>query len=529
MRQAVLEQQTGSAAPDPDQELLEGAGGVPARKAAASKARPDLGDQAWHLLTSVRFAFFLIFGIAAACLAGILIAQAPAEAASDPADYAQWLERVRPKYGVFTDALSLLGFFDVFRAIWFRTALGLLSLSIIVCSLNRWPAIRTSLTRARVRVGQGFFRAVPLRAEVSVAQGGRAEAAAAVRAALRQRGYRVLAEAEDSATHLYADRHRYSQLGTYALHLGLVLILVGAIWSSMAGYREKAFTIPEGSVRAVGQGSGLAVKLESFADEYYPDGPPKDYRSELVLYKGMEEIRRQTIRVNEPLEYGGWRFHQSFFGPAAVVEVRDSAGTSLFNDGVALAWRTKGERPMGSFRLPDQNLTVYLVGPASSGLDPVIKAGELRVEVYRGREGRPLVMDNLLQGQPKTAEGLTFLFQRERQFSGLQVVNDPTTPLMYAAWVLCTVGLIAVFYFPYRRLWARCQQEADGSVRVFLGTSVRRDLGLTQEFRAVEAAIAGQLQGARLEGGSVRAKDRDRTRAAAPAQLQLAQRSNRHV
>lgn len=472
--------------------LDEGLAPPPIKRAGAKSGSNPL-DSAWHLLTSVRFVFFLLIGLAGASLAGILIIQVPAELSGDAADYAQWLERVRPKFGPFTDLLSLLGLFNVFHSFWFRTMVGLLTLSIIVCSLNRWPGIRHSLTQTRVRVAPGFFRAVPLHTEITVDGGSLDTAASAMVEALKSRGYRVLEERDGAAAHYYADKNRHSQLGTFALHLGLVLVLVVALWSSIAGFRDRAFAIPEGSVRAVGAGTDLVVKLESFADEYYAEGPPKDYRSELVLYKGPQEVRRQTVRVNEPLEYEGWRFHQSFFGPAAVLEVRDAAGRTLFSDGVALSWRTKGDRPAGSFRLPEQNLTVYLIGPSSGTWDDVIKAGELRLEVYRGGEGRPIVMENIQQGQPQTAEGLTFTFQRERQFTGLQVVHDPTAPLMYFAWVLMSLGLLAVFYFPYRRLWARCQQEADGTLHVSLGTSIRRDLGLTREYAAVEEAVRSRL------------------------------------
>lgn len=455
---------------------------------------PDIFDRAWHLLTSVKVAFLIIISIALASFAGIILPQVSPEFASDPAEYGLWLERIRPQYGMFTDLLSMLGLFDIFRSIWFRALLGLLSVGIVVCSLNRWPGIKASLTTRRVKVGPGFFRAVPLRAEIPMAAGGPSGAGGILEETLRQRGYRVLQQQEPGIAHFYADKHRYSQLGTYALHIGLVLILAAAIWSYAGGYRDRNFAIPEGSLRSVGQGSGLTVQLESFADEYYPEGPPKDYRSELVLYKGGQEVRRQTIRVNEPLEFEGWRFHQSFFGPAAVLEVKDSSGRTLFSDGVALAWRTTGERPMGSFRILEQNLNVYLVGPSSSGVDPVIKAGELRLEVYKGGEGRPIIMSNLPQGQPLSAEGLTFSFIRERQFSGLQIVNDPAAPLMYFAWVLCALGLIVVFYFPYRRLWARCQQEGDEAVRVCLGTSMRRDLGLSQEFAAIEERVRERAQ-----------------------------------
>lgn len=458
----------------------------------ASKGWDPL-DEAWHLLTSVRLAFILILSLAALSLVGAVVIQAPAPATADPQAYADWLERIRPRFGRFTDVMSMLGLFDLFRSVYFRALLALLGLNIVVCSLNRWPAIKINLMSPRVRVGPGFFRAVPLRAELH-SESDPDAAGQAVVSAFRKRGYRVLTQNAAGAWHIYADANRFALLGTYALHVGMVLILGVAMWSSAAAYRESSFAIAEGSTRGVGGGSGLAVKVEGFADEYYPDGPPKDYRSDLVLYRGVDEVARQTIRVNEPLEYQGWRFHQSFFGPAVQIAVRDEQGRALFSDGVPLAWQARGERPLGSFRIPERNLTVWLVGPTSSGFDPAISAGELRLEVYRGTEGRPMIMENLAIGRPLSGEGLTFTFEREKQFTGLQVVHDPTEPLMYVAWTLVSVGLFVVYGLPYRRFWARCQAGPGGNVHVSVGTLGRKDIGLSREMTALADTISLRLE-----------------------------------
>ncbi len=456
---------------------------APGRR-AVRPAQTNLSDAIWRQLSSVRFPLILTVCLALASLGGILLPQVPAGLSGDAAEYARWVERIRPKYGFLTDVLSALGLFDLFNTAWFKAMLGLLCLSIVACSLNRWRGIARSIARPRVGLGPGFFRSAPLRSEVKVAGADMALAGDAAAAVLRSRGYRVLEERAEGSRHFYADRNRFAQLGTFAFHLGLVLMLLSALLGGITGRSDRAFAIPEGSVRPVGFGTDLAVKLESFADEYYPEGPPMDYRSELVVYKGGVEARRQTVRVNEPLEYDGWRFHQSFFGPAAVLEVRDRGGQVLFSDGVALSWRTTGDRPMGSFTIPEWDLTAYLVGPASGRGDAAIKAGELRLELYRGSaEGRPIVLEKLQQGQPKAVEGLPFTFLRERQFSGLQVVKDPAGPLMYVAWTLASVGLIAVCYFPYRRLWARCETEGD-AIRLSLGTTGRASPALTREFAA---------------------------------------------
>ena len=69
-------------------------------------------------------------------------------------------------------------------------------------------------------------------------------------------------------------------------------------------------------MKDIGYGTGLRLELKSFTDEYWNDGTPKDYRSEINLLVNDQYVINGTVRVNHPLVYKGMRIHQSFFGPA---------------------------------------------------------------------------------------------------------------------------------------------------------------------------------------------------------------------
>ncbi len=130
----------------------------------------------------------------------------------------------------------------------------------------------------------------------------------------------------------------------------------------MPGFVITSFIVPEGSVREVGYGTNLSLRLNSFVDEYYPDGVPKDYRSQVVLYEGGREVKQDTIQVNHPMSYAGIRFYQSFFGPAAKIQVKSASGEVIYGDSVALSEDIDSmnlQRPAGSLDLPE-NYEVYL-------------------------------------------------------------------------------------------------------------------------------------------------------------------------
>lgn len=468
------------------------------RKAARARAANPAGaalDSIWRFFCSVRVAVILILLIAAASLAGTLLMQAPAGVSPGTPEYEAWLTGVRTRYGGWTDILSTLQLLNVFRVWWFKGLLGWLAISTVVCSINRWPGISRQVFSPRVRRPDSFFERARVRAALSSPVDLTATAQLFRRAA-RARGYRVVAEEGQGAVHLYADKHRLARLGTYLTHTSLVLFLVGAVASGALGFSNTGFVVPEGTTREVGAGTGLSVQAVSFADEYYPEGPPKDYRSELILYRDGVEVKRGTIRVNEPMKYRGVRFFQSFYGPAAYLQITDAAGNVVFDDGVALAWKARGERPAGSFplSLPGRELTVYVVGPAAGQADPLVRPGEMHLEVYQGTGGAPVAIDRIAQGETRELAGLKITFVRERQFTGLQVSKDPGAPLIWFAGVMLVVGLVTTLGVRHRQVWAVARATPDGATRLLLATAGRRDAGFADEFEAlvtrVHAAVA---------------------------------------
>ena len=231
-----------------------------------------------------------------------------------------------------------------------------------------------------------------------------------------------------------------------------------------------------GSTVDVGFGTGLAVEAKSFTDSYYDTGQPSDYASDLVVYENGTPVARQTVRVNEPLRQGDVTFYQSFFGPAMVVEVADASGTRLFGQGVPLRWSSNdGTERVGFFTLPDRDLTLYVYGVQSGERSAEIRAGQARVEVYRGDaqtfvEGR--VVD---QGVAATVGGLTVTFVREQQFTGLIAAKDPGVPFVWGGALALLLGVGVVFFFHNRRIWAVIHPAGSGSA-VRIAAVVRHDL-----------------------------------------------------
>lgn len=456
---------------------------------------------AWSLLRSVRIALFTILLLATATLAGTLIEQVPPSVLADSDSYAGWLERVRPRYGPWTGMLERLQLFHVFGSAGFRILLGWLAASTIACTLGRWPAIRAAIFHPTVRVGEGFFDRPHLRSSIQ-SDVPLAAAASAVRSSLRAARYRVLEDGSGTEA-LYGDRFRFCRLGTLASHLSILLLLSGAIIGGLWGWRNDDFVLAEGSRVRLPRAGQVSVGLVQFSAEYYADGRPRDYASDIVIYDGGTAVKQATVRPNAPASYKGMTFSQASFGQAAVVEVRDAAGRVLFSDGVPLNWSSVSGRPAGFFDLPQTHLRAYITGPAAGGYDPTIPEGAILLDVFDGEGGQRLGRGNLERNQSLSADGYTVTFLRETRFSGLTVAKDPGLTIIWVACGLMVFGLVMTFWFPHRQVWALCTPSAGGGAAVHLAAAAAHDPGIEEEFKElvgrVDRALAASL--AKQSGG----------------------------
>jgi len=144
-------------------------------------------DAVWGWLSSVRTAILLIASIAVICLIGIYFVQAPGEVLNDPNAYAAWVQQNDlPRYGSLTPTFDWLRFFTIFSSWYFLLLLSVLSLSIVVCTLNRAPAIWQNFRHPLIQRSERFYQNALERGEYT-----RRDAVTWTEAEFRRRRYRV--------------------------------------------------------------------------------------------------------------------------------------------------------------------------------------------------------------------------------------------------------------------------------------------------------------------------------------------------
>jgi cytochrome c biogenesis protein len=443
----------------------------------------------WHLFSSVRLAVILILVITALSLLGALLIQAPPEVAKDPVAYSYWIETVaQPKVGAWAPFLSALSLFNVFRSPWFVIASTLLMLNILICSLNRWKEISLSLRGGSVKKKEDFYSG-GTSTSLKDLQAPAAKATLISEKVLKARGYRTRTQSDKENTYISADKNRYYRLGTYFSHFSLILFVLAFVASNYFGFRDLSFTVPEGHFRQVGHDTALSLELVSFVDEYYDNGRPKDYRSEVILYEDGTPVKEATIQVNHPLVYKGVRFYQSYFGPASKMEVHDLNGNNVFNGNVPMdsSFDIEGVRRYeGFFDLPAEGISVRLIGSAINAEDFMIPPGSVAVDL---REGTNQIDFRLVWlGESATVGGFEFTFLEDSKYSGFQVSHDPASILIWIASALFILGICSVLYFPYRQVFILSRPAG-----LLIRTRAPRGFRSTQELNVLAGQIENKL------------------------------------
>jgi cytochrome c biogenesis protein len=452
-------------------------------------------DRIWRFFCSVRAAIWEVSILAVLVLIGTLRGS----------EVPQWIANAIPPLQGIVDRWYA---WDVFKSLPFAAILGILAIAITICTLNRAPGLWQSIAHPTIKTTHGFIR----NAELSLSTTSnktREELSDEVCAALANRKYRVITEDQNGETHIYADRFRFGKLGTFPFHLALIMILIGGIVGSRYGFRDNQFVVAEKATAAIGHGTGLSVYLDDFQDSYDETGQAKEYRSDLVLYKGSHEVKRQSITVNNPMRYGSTVIYQSSFGPAVVLKVTDTAGNVLYDGAlpVGLDYIAPGnpDAPAGVIDLVPVQKRVFVITPDSNPfnapeLDKLkLRSGQISVVVQdlSGRSNPNVMPPNTVvtQGQLTTLEGLNITFLRESQWSLMQVANNPGIPIFWAAALLMIGGLVIVFYFPHRRIRAIVSSRATGGSAAAMAPMAKRDWSARRSFEQLATSINSQSGG----------------------------------
>lgn len=448
-------------------------------------------DRVWRFFCSVRAAVIEIVLLAILVLIGTLRGSSVPQMIAD---------HIPPTAGIVKHWYA----WDTFHSLPFMLMLGILTVAITVCTINRAPGIWHTINKPTISTTHGFIRGTEVSAYATLDMP-LERAVDTYTAALKKKRYRVLSESHGDGVHIYADKNRWAKLATFPFHLALILMLIGGIVGARYGFRNNEFLIPEGSVRDVGHGTGLSVKLAQFNDSWREDGSPASYQSDLILYDNGKQVKEESITVNNPMTYGATTFYQTSFGQAAQIRVTDATGNVLYDDSTELGiYRStmNPDAPAGVLSLPQLGFQLNLIGPDEDRanapmLDTLnLQSGQMYAQIREiGPNASSAMPDTILeQGRPQQLGNYNIEFVREKRYTLLQVANNPGVPIFWTAAFLLVGGLFATFYLPHRRIRAIFDKSGlNGSTQLAMAPLAKRDWSGQKDFRNAVAELSKQF------------------------------------
>jgi cytochrome c biogenesis protein len=384
---------------------------------------------------------------------------------------------------------------DIYHSKIFYILTGLFSLNLVICSLNRWPVSMKQFNASCSPAPSGIFSNLSQN-RIIFTDKKMEDVERMVQSFLSSKIKQVQTTDMEKGRLFCREEGRFSLFGVYIVHLGVLVIIAGAVIGSIFGF-DADINLLEGQESNIVQllkdkGTrelDFSVRCDKFLVEFYDTGAPKTYRSDLSFIKNGQVIRQGSVMVNYPVTFEGLRFYQSSYGTSeqtkALLRYNNADGESK---DVLIAQGS-------TFDLSEQNAkaTVLRVEEDMMQFGPAVKLdiktdkGHIQFWVFQHIQQIADVNPGLFSSVPLFNPGLfkplIFSLQRiEKQFyTGLLVVRDPGVPFVLAGGVMLVAGMMIIFFFSHQHIWIFIEQESKGIKISVAGRSNRYNEALQRQ------------------------------------------------
>jgi len=399
------------------------------------------------------------------------------------------------------------GLADLYHSPLFYLLMVLLSFNLIICSLQRLPVSLKQYRASCFPEPSNLFENIPDN-RVIFTDKEKDQASPILESCLLEK-YGNSKKSETERGLLFcAERGRFSIFGVYAVHLGILIMIAGAVAGSHFGF-EADINITEGeSVDTIRIAGGkeirkldFSVRCDKFTVELYDNGAPKTYRSDLSFIRNNQVEYKGALLVNHPLTFADFRFYQMSYGVSpetkAIMTYSDDHQKSAE---IAL---TQGD----FFAIPQYNIQAHVLrveenvmqmGPAvklqisASGKDFPLWIFQQIDEIAAANPG---LFSQVPVFNPGLFKPVVFSLKRLEQqyFTGLHIVRDPGVPFVAAGGALMVAGLLIIFLLPHRRIWIKMQESGTKTAIIVAGRSNRHSAGLEKQIAGLRDLIRRKI------------------------------------
>jgi len=424
-------------------------------------------SQVLNWLSSLKVAILLLLVIAIACAAGTLIPQQES--------YQFYYDNFNknPFLGIINaNVLILFELNHVYTSFWFLLLLIWLGLALAVCSFRRqlpilksaleWIDYKSPLQIAKLSISQ------------TIVTNNYSESLEKIKINLKTQGWNI----RETDGRIAARKGVIGRLGPILIHLGLILLMIGATYGSLNGKTIERFLAPGRSIDLLNNNEekGLTIKLENFQIERDPQGRAEQYRSIVNIIDPDGNNQSKEISVNYPLRYKGLTLYQADWSLAAItIQIENSPKLQIPIELIP----ELGEQVWGT-----------TIPTKKDGQDPILITVNSELGPVSIFDSDGTFLTNLSPNKETKVKDTLIKIVNIIPSSGLLLKHDPGVPLVYTSFAIILLGG-SLSVISTKKIWVLHEKEKS---MIYIGGISNRNLsGLTKELPKFISLLENQL------------------------------------
>ena len=418
------------------------------------------------IFTGVKFALFILACIALASSLGSFIEQ------DQPlAFYEENYPLTKPIFGIITSKWILsLGLDHVYRTWWFFSLLFFLVISLISCTFTRQFPIFSNSKEYFFRKKKSSFVILPFSVKFKTIY----YLNSSILAKIQQLDFYIY----QKGNFVYGYKGLIGRMSPIFVHFSLIIVLLGSFLSAFNNFKAQE-VLPKGEIFHIQNPiqigwftkiPSVTTRVNDFWVEYENNRIHQFYSNLSILDPFGDEIRHQTISVNNPLRYQNIDFYQSDWNVVGIRFIRperSANGVSIGNNLGNGVFQPIYESPVFSFEKSSKSWITW-IKTENTTLTLVFDQFQNSFSIY-DNQGNFLAFANLGDSfgpdfgadredredrgaESASAVSLPISVLDILPSTGLQIKYDPTISIIYFGFGLLMITS-SLSFLPYTQIW----------------------------------------------------------------------------
>lgn len=469
-----------------------------------------------NLLSSVRFGIILLIIVGILSFIGMIIMQ------QNVPDFDKYYADLMPSTRLL---FSKLGLFDIYHTWYYNLLILVLSLNIILASIERAPKTWRIVSNKKLQASRTWLLAQQQKAETVIESDSLKSATERVLSALKSYRLKPTVLEKDGRVHIFAEKGWWNRLGYLAVHVALLVIFTGGFLTAQFSQEGMIPLEPGHETNEMQQVTFDLDQMKQKTTQLPFIITCVDIQQKLIRKDGSIEsintidwltkirikdetgLKEALVHMNEPVDYRGYRFFQaSFVGVGKARNIKLSLtpekggapievsiprnGSVTLQDGTTINFKDFfANFTLGKGGKIEEVESANYEKPVA--ILEIIKPDDTSQQALAFNMDMP---DNAPMGKPVAGYKFKLVdFEKVPLAHTLSVNKDPGKVPFYVGGALLIATLLGVFFFSHQRVWALIEDAGDGRYSLaFAGNANRNQLKFEDRFNELVNKVGGK-------------------------------------